>query len=77
MSTTRSQKIRNNHQESVENVSENLISPIMAENSSLPDQDIFVAWPSNAKSPRIEGSLFENLRTSMEEEIQSEIKGFR
>ena len=33
------------------------------------------AGPSKAKSPRIENSIIKNLRSSLEEEIISEIKG--
>ena len=34
-----------------------------------------VAGPSNTKSPRIENSVLEILRTTLKEEITSEIKG--
>ena len=74
MSTTRSQKKRNNLQESTENVSESLISPVVVENSGFLDQDVSVAAPSNAKSFRIENSISESLRASLREEIFSEIK---
>ena len=74
MSTTRSQKKRNNKQEIVEYVSENLVSPIGVENPNHPGQDVIVAGPSNAKFPRIENSIFERLRTSLKEEITSEIR---
>ena len=75
MSTPRSQKRRNNQQESTgENVSESLISPIGVGNPCSLNQDDGVAGPSRPKSPRIENSLFESLRTSLKEEITSEIK---
>ena len=75
MSTTRSQKRKNNQQESTgENVSESLISPIGVGNPCSLNQDDEVAGPSRPKSPRIENSLFESLRTSLKEEITSEIK---
>ena len=74
MSTTRSQKRRNDQQSTSENVSEGLISPIVVGNSCSLNQDDEVAGPSRPKSPRIENSLFESLRTSIKEEITSEIK---
>ena len=75
MSTTRSQKRKNNQQESTgENVSESLISPIGVGNPCSLNQDDEVAAPSRPKSPRIENSLFESLKTSLKEEITSEIK---
>ena len=74
MSTTRSQKIRNNQQEVNKSVSEGFVSPIVVENPCLLDQDVSVAGPSKPKSPRIEGSFLESLRASLKEEITSEIK---
>ena len=74
MSTTRSQKRRNDQQNTSENVSEGLISPIIARNPCSSDQDDEVAGPSKPKSPRIENSLLESLRASLKEEITSEIK---
>ena len=74
MSSTRSQKRRNTQKEAVENVSENFVSPVVAENSCPSDQEINVAGPSKPKSPRIESSLLESLRASLKEEITSEIK---
>ena len=74
MSTTRSQKRRNDQQNSGENVSESLISSIGVENPCSLNQDDEVAGPSRPKSSRIENSLFESLRTSLKEEITSEIK---
>ena len=74
MSTTRSQKRKNDQQRTSESVSEGFVSPIIAEYPSLLDQDVSVAGPSNPKSPRIENSLLENLRTSLKEEMTSEIK---
>ena len=74
MSTTRRQKRRNNQQESTENVSEGLVSAIELENACQLDQDVCFAGPTSAKSPRVENNFLENLRTSVKEEITSEIK---
>ena len=74
MSTTRSQKRRNNQQEIKESVSEGFVSPIVLENSCPLDQDVSVAGPSKPKSPRIEDSSSESLRASLKEENTSEIK---
>ena len=74
MSTTRSQKRRNDQQSTSGNVSEGLISPIVVGNLCPLNQDDEVAGPSMPKSPRIENSLLESLRASLKEEITSEIK---
>ena len=74
MSTTRSQKRKNNQQEVVENVSEGFVSPVLVENSCPLDQDVVVAGPSKPKSPRVKNSVLESLRVSLKEEITSEIK---
>ena len=74
MSTTRSQKRKNDQQSTSENVSEGLISPIVVGNPCSSNQDDEVAGPSKPKSPRIENSLLESLRASLKEEITSEIK---
>ena len=74
MSTTRSQKRKNNQQESTISVSEGFVSPIIVKNSCPLDQDVSVAGPSKPKCPRIENSLLESLRASLKEEITSEIK---
>ena len=74
MSTTRSQKRRNDQQSTNENVSEGLISPIVVRNPCSLNQDDEVAGPSNSKSPRIENSLLESLRASLKAEITSKIK---
>ena len=74
MSTTRSQKRRNDQQSTSENVSEGLISPIVVGNPCSSNQDDVIAGPSKPKSPRIENSLLESLRASLKEEITSEIK---
>ena len=74
MSTTKSQKRKNDQQRTSESVIEGFVSPIVAEDLSLLGQDVSVAGPSNPKFPRNENSLLENLRTSLEEEISSEIK---
>ena len=73
MSTTRSQKRKNDQQESDRNVSEGFVSPVVG-NPCFPEQDVEVAGPSKPKSPRIENSLLESLRASLKEEITSEIK---
>ena len=73
MSTTRSQK-RRNEQQGDKDVSEGFISPIVVENPCSSNQDVEVAGPSKPKSPRIENSLLESLRASLKEEITSEIK---
>ena len=74
MSTTRSQKRRNNQQESTESVSEALVSPIVLENSCPLYQDTVVAGPSRPKSPRFKNGFLESLRASLEAEITSEIR---
>ena len=74
MSTTRSQKRKNTQQEAGDIVSEGFISPINMENSSPLNQNVEVAGPSRSKSPRVEGSFLENLRSSLKDEITSEIK---
>ena len=74
MSTTRSQKRQNIPQGNPENVSEILASPIFQEESSPCGRDILLVGPSSAKSPRIEGSTLEELRSSLKEEITSEIR---
>ena len=74
MSTTRSQKRRNDQQGSDRNVSEGFVSPIVTENPCSPKQDVGIAGPSRSKLPRIENSLLESLRTSLKEETTSEIK---
>ena len=74
MSTTRSQKRKNNQQENTESVSEGLVLPIVIENSCFVDQDVSVAGPSKPKSHRIESSFLEGFRASLKEEITSEIK---
>ena len=73
MSTTRSQKRKNDQQESDRNVSEGSVSPVVG-NPCFSEQDVEVAGPSKPKSPRIENSLLESLRASLKEEITSEIK---
>ena len=74
MSTTRSQKRRNNQHEAIESVSEGFVSPVVVENSCPLEQDVSVAGPSKPKSPRVEVSFLESLRASLKEEITSEIK---
>ena len=74
MSTTRSQKRKNDQQEGDRNVNESFVSPIIMENPCSSNQDVEVAGPSRPKSPRIENSLLESLRASLKEEITSEVK---
>ena len=72
MSTTRSQKRKNVQREADDNVSEGFLSPINVGNPCSLDQDVDEAGPSKSKSPRVENSLLESLRSSFE--ITSEIK---
>ena len=74
MSTTRSQKRRNDQQENTETVSEGFISPVRAENSCNRNQGRNYSGPSRSKPPRIESSFLESLRASLKEEITTEIK---
>ena len=74
MSTTRSQKRRNNQQESTESVSEGLVSPKTLKNVGHSEQDASIAGPSSTKSPRVDNSLLESLRASLKDEITSEFK---
>ena len=74
MSTTRSQKRKNTQRETDDNVSEGFVSPINMENSHPLDQNVELAGPSRPKSPRVENSLLESMRSSLKEEITSEIK---
>ena len=71
MSTTRSQKRKNTQQENSENVSEGFVSPVVAENPCFSEQDASFSGPSKPKSPRIENSLLESLRSSLKEEIKN------
>ena len=71
MSTTRSQKRKNDQQEGDRNVSEGFVSPVGVENPCSSIGDVDVAGPSRSKSPRIENSSLENLRVSLKEEITS------
>ena len=62
--STRSDRIR----------SEGFVSPIVGSSPCSSNQDVEVAGPSRPKSPRVENSLLESLRASLEEELTSEIK---
>ena len=53
MSTTRSQKRRNDQQSTSENVNEGLISPIVVGLSCPLNRDDEVAGPSRPKSPEL------------------------
>ena len=68
---TRSQRRKNNQQESAENVREIFVYAIVEEKESLGKQDVLVAGPSNSKSPRVETSILK--RTRME--LPPDIKG--
>ena len=74
MFTIRSQKRKNNQQESSESVSEYLVSPIVTGNDNSLDQEVGSPGPSKAKSPRVESSVLESLRISLKDEITSELK---
>ena len=74
MSTTRSQKRKNTQREADDNVSEGFVSPINMENSYPLDQNVELAGPSRPKSPRVENSFLESIRSSLKEEITSEIR---
>ena len=74
MSTTRSEKRKNAQREADDNVSEGFVSPINMENSHLLDQNVELAGPSRPKSPRVEDSLLESIRSSLKEEITCEIR---
>ena len=73
MSTT-SQKRRNKQQERSEIVFENVSSHILVENVVSSHQDAPISGSSSAKSPRIENSVLEGLRSSLKEAIISEIR---
>ena len=72
--STISQKRRNDQQESTENVSETINSPVLVGNADLSDQDVAIAGPSSTKYPRIENSVLEGLRASLKEKMTSEIR---
>ena len=74
MSTTRSQKRKNTQREADDNVSEGFVSPINMENSCLLDQNVELAGPSRPKSRGVENSFLESIRSSLKEEITSEIR---
>ena len=58
MSTTRSQRRRNDQQEGDRIVSEGFVSPIVMENPCSSNQDVEVTGPSRPKYPRIENKEF-------------------
>ena len=66
-------KEENNQQESTESVSEDFVLPIVAGNNCHLDQDVSIAGPSRAESPKIENGFLESLRASLKEEITSKI----
>ena len=74
LSKTRSQKRKNDQQESSNNLSEGLFSQGLSEYDIHADQGVQTASPSNPKSPRIENSILEIIRISLKNEIISEIK---
>ena len=61
-------------QESTENVSESIVSPILVENGGLGEPDVMFSGPSHAKSLRVKNSTSESRRASLKEELTSEIK---
>ena len=75
MSTTRSQKRKNNSQDNPENVSEMIFPTTLQVSTDLNQQDILIAGPSSTKSPRIENSVLEETRASLKDGITSGIKG--
>ena len=74
--STRSRKRRNNQQVSTENVSEIIASPVSVRTVDLSNQDVAIAGPSSTKSPRIENSVLEGVRTSMKEESIPKLEVF-
>ena len=52
--STRSQKRKAYNQENTENVSEILVSPVLAGGVDSSEPDVMVAGPSKAKPPRVE-----------------------
>ena len=72
--STRGQKRKITFQGSAENVSENVVSPILIKNGGLREPDVMIAGPSHPKSPRNENSTLESMRASLEEELTSEFK---
>ena len=73
--STRSQKRRNNQLKNSQDNSEIVSSPIFVKNVESSDQNALVAGPFSDKSPRIENSVLEGLRTSLKKEITSEKNG--
>ena len=71
---TRSQERRNNFQDNAENVSENVVPPLLVKNIDIRESDVMAVGPSYAKLPRSEIAALETLRTSLKEEITAEIK---
>ena len=51
-----------------------MVSPVLVENECSVEQDVLIAGPSRAKSPRVENISLENLKASLKKEITSEIK---
>ena len=46
----------------------------LVENGGLVEQDVFIAGPFHAMSPKVENSTLEGLRICLKEETTSEIK---
>ena len=76
MLTTRSQKRRNNQQESTESVSEGFVSPIVVENSFALDQDAVVAGPSEPVLKLLKPETRGNIKKNIEEETENETRSF-
>ena len=72
MSTTRSQKRRNNLPESTKNVSDGLVSPVVVEILEFLEKDVSVAGSSNANSPGIGNTVLESLRKRAKTRSQSQ-----
>ena len=57
--STRSQKRKTNHQNGTENVSENLVSPVLVGGMDPSEPDVMVAGPSKDKSSSVENSILD------------------
>ena len=74
--STRRQKRQNNLQEGSENVNETINSAVFVGNVDLSDQNVKATGLSSAKSPRIENSLLEGLRASLQNKQLLQYKAF-
>ena len=71
----RNQKRNANHQETTENVSEIIESPVLGGGVASSELDVLVPGRSKTKLPRIEYSILEDLRASLKDKLSSEIEG--